>query len=372
MLVALSPVLIWYAQELRPYALLVLLSLLTTLSITHFCLRWAARPSLHSLPYGALVWWFVAAVSITAAIYLHYFALLLLGVHVLTWLALCAARRTSRGALLLVLAAWAAALVAYWPWMQTPVFAAFLRLPTDSGNYIAALLIQRFGVPQAMIQWTTLWLALGAAGGILFLAVLYLLLRALHVRGAWARLQRTRWLPYLAAAVFVTLLLFFVIPRAYTVKRQLLLLVPYLLIAFAWWWPWPRRRYLVTALGVLSLVASLANIFLVPKNEWREAAAYVAAHAQPGDLVLLTPAYMTIPYDLYAPGDPPRQGVPFEVDTGTLSSLAAAHERIWLVYDPFDNDPERRLLRWFEAHATPLESAPFFRLNVELYALMDP
>jgi uncharacterized membrane protein len=371
-LVALSPVLIWYAQELRPYALLVLLSLFTTLSVTHLCLRAGGRSSLRAAWWPVFAWWLLAAVSITAAIYLHYFALLLLGVHVLTWLALFAARRTTLSSLLLVLGAWVGAFVAYWPWLQTPVFAAFLRLPTDSGNYIAALFIQRLGVAEALIHMTALWLTLGLAGGLIFLVTLYMLLRVLHARGAWARLQGNRWLAYGAAGLFLLLLVFFVIPRAYTVKRQLLLLVPYLLIAFAWWWPWGPRRYLVTAVALLSLVASLTNIFLVPKNEWREAAAYVAAAAQPGDLVLLTPAYMTIPYDLYAPADLPRTGVPFETGDEAFAPLTAAHDRIWLVYDPFDADPAHRLQGWLQEHATLVESAPFHRLNVELYSRTGP
>jgi uncharacterized membrane protein len=379
-LVALSPVLLWYAQELRPYALLVTLSLLTTLSVTHLCLHTAPHPSQRPLQhppsrrslYTAFAWWLLAAVSITAAIYLHYFALLLLGLHLVTGLALLSARRSAPWSLFLVLSAWVVALIAYWPWVQTPVFAAFLRLPTDSGNYIAALLVQRFGVPEALIHRTTLWLAFGVVGGLLSLALLYVILHTLHARGLWARLQGARWLPLAAAALFAALLVFFVVPRAYTVKRQLLLLVPYLLIAFAWWWPWPRRRHLVVAIAVLSLLASLANILLVPKNEWRAAAAHIAAHAEPGDLVLLTPAYMTIPYDLYAPAHPPREGVPFELDPAALAPLTGAHDRIWLVYDPFDNDPNRRLLRWLEAHATLVESIPFFRLNVELYSLAGP
>lgn len=355
LLMALSPVLLWYAQELRPYALLVLISLVTTICVTRLYLR------------PGVGWWLAAAAAITAAIYLHYFALLLLGVHALVWLALLAARRTRWWTAILAAAAWAAALVAYWPWMQSPAFAAFLRLPTDTSNYVAILLTQRLGVPPALIQSTPLWLGVGIALGVASLGLLYWLLRVMHERGTWEHLRARRSLQALVAGLFVLTLVYFVVPRAYTAKRQLLLLVPYVLVGFAWWWPWQRQGRLLSVLAVLSLVAALANIVLVPKNQWREAAQYLATHARPGDIVLLTPEYMTIPYDLYAPPGVDREGVRYEIDAARLAALAAEHGRIWVIDDPFDTDPERRLQRWLSEHGQMAETAKFYRLDVRLY-----
>ena len=165
----------------------------------------------------------------------------------------------------------------------------------------------------------------------------------------------------------------FVYPRAYTAKRQLLLFVPYLLIAFAWWWPWQaRRRRLLSVVAALSLVAALSNIILVPKSQWREAAAYIGAHAQPNDLVLLTPTYMAIPFDRYALQDIARQGLPYGVDEEELSTMQAQHQRIWLVLDPFDTDPNQRLKHWLSDHAQLAQDASFYRLDVQLYTTASP
>ncbi len=356
-LTALSPVLIWYAQELRPYALLVLLSLVTTGAVTRLCLRPGPIPFL------------IAAGAVAAAIYLHYFALLLLGVHLITFVALLAARRTTPWALPWVAGAWAVAFAAWWPWVQSPAFAAFARLLTDSGNYVAVLLTQRLHVPPALLGAAPIWLGLGAAAGLALLALLYRLLRLMRERGASARLRRSRVLPYAAAALFALLLVYFVVPRAYTAKRQLLLLVPYLLIAFAWCWPWGKDRRLLGTVAALSLALALVNVVLVPKNQWREAAAYIAAHAQPDDLVLLTPRYMTAPYDLYAPADLPREGLPFAFDEAALRALETGHERIWVVFDPFDADPAGHLQQWLSEHGELADTATFYRLEVELYEM---
>ena len=357
LLMALSPVLIWYAQELRPYALLVLLSLVTTAAVTRLCLRPGSLPFL------------IAAGAIAAAIYLHYFALLLLGVHLITFVALLAARRTTPWALFSLVAAWAVALAAWWPWTQSPAFGSFVRLLTDSGNYVAVLFTQRLHISPSVLGAAPIWLGLGAAVGLALLAVLYRLLRMMHEREAWARLRRSRVLPYVAGACFALLLFYFVVPRAYTAKRQLLLLVPYLLIAFAWCWPWGRHRRLLGIVAALSLALALVNVVLVPKNQWREAAAYIAAHAQPDDLVLLTPRYMTAPYDLYAPANLARAGLPFAFDTAALGALEVGHERIWVVSDPFDADPAGHLQQWLSERGELVDTATFYRLNVELYEM---
>jgi len=361
LLVAFSPVLIWYAQELRPYALLVLMGLITTVCATQLLLR----PSANA--------WLLYAISVTAAIYLHYFALLLFGVHAVAWIALLAVRRTAWRTGTFLLAAWGAAFMAYWPWMQTPAFAAFLRLPTDSSNYVAILLTQRFGVPAALMQYVNFWLALAAVGGVAMLALLYWALRAMHRRHYWDRLRSQRWLQVVAAALFALFLIAFVVPRAYTAKRQLLLLVPYLLLAFAWWWPWhARRRWLLATLAVLSLAAALTNVLLIPKNQWREAAAYIGRHAQPTDLVLLTPSYMTIPYELYAPAEVAREGLSYALDEAALTTLQTQHDRIWLIVDPFDTDPDHHLQQWLDEHAHLAETVPFYRLDVQLYTPAAP
>ena len=71
-------------------------------------------------------------------------------------------------------------------------------------------------------------------------------------------------------------MLAFVVPQAYSLKRQIVIVWPFALLVCGWLWPWQRRNYaLVGILLALSLAAGLVNLALVPKDQWREAAAYI-------------------------------------------------------------------------------------------------
>ena len=111
---------VFYSQEARPYAFLILLSLLTTYLWLPFL----------SLPRGAkmtgrqVVWYALAAL---AAAYCHYFGLLLVAVQGVAALMLALARREGLGR---AVAAYAVVFAGYLPWL------AFLR--TQVGIQFAA------------------------------------------------------------------------------------------------------------------------------------------------------------------------------------------------------------------------------------------
>jgi uncharacterized membrane protein len=70
-LTAFSPLLIWYSQELRDYALLVALGLLATIAAVKLFLR------------PAVGWWLLLIGAMTAAVYVHYGAVLLAPLQIL-------------------------------------------------------------------------------------------------------------------------------------------------------------------------------------------------------------------------------------------------------------------------------------------------
>jgi mannosyltransferase len=98
-LVALSPFLIFYSTEARPYALLVLLDLVSTLAL------------LRALDAGRFRWWALYAASSCAAVYTHYPAVFVLAAQ-FAWAFWT--RPGARGALLL---ANVVAALAYVPWL---------------------------------------------------------------------------------------------------------------------------------------------------------------------------------------------------------------------------------------------------------------
>jgi uncharacterized membrane protein len=70
-LTAFSPLLIWYSQELRDYALLAALGLLATIAAVKLLLR------------PAVGWWLLLIGAMTAAVQVHYGAVLLAPLQIL-------------------------------------------------------------------------------------------------------------------------------------------------------------------------------------------------------------------------------------------------------------------------------------------------
>ncbi len=358
-LTAFSPLLVWYSQELRHYALLLVLGLVATIAAVKLFLRPAVR------------WWLLLVGAMMAAIYVHYGAVLLAPVQIVLFVALLAIGRTNGRRL----AAWLAGLVvvgvAFVPWLLSPAARAFVNLVGSAGSNFTSLLVQRFNLGVNFGQLVSIAGVAGLAASVLGLALFYWLARRMHARHADQRWRSQKWLQLLAAGLFVILLVVSVVPRGYTVKRQLVLLWPYGLLLFAWLWPW-RGRFskLLAGMLALSLVAALINVALIPKEQWREATRFVAEHRQANDLVLLEPSYTIAPFDYYDLGRTPREGFPATANGAWLEGLLNHNDRIWLIESqlvPGLSQPPQAQ-SWLDAHGTLLDTFDFYRIQLRLYA----
>jgi hypothetical protein len=121
----------------------------------------------------------------------------------------------------------------------------------------------------------------------------------------------------------------------------------------------------------LSLIASLVALAAVPKDQWREATAFIVAQQQPGDIVILEPVYMTIPFDYYNHDRVARVGLSFDAGPDALEQTLLPHNRAWLVRHQLDRDPLNRIQRWLGEHATLAGTTNFFRLEVQLYQVLE-
>jgi hypothetical protein len=117
-----------------------------------------------------------------------------------------------------------------------------------------------------------------------------------------------------------------------------------------------QLRYRSFVFAALAIVATLSGLSVreydlrFQKEQWDEAAAYVAARAEPGDLILFHATWVQIPFDFYfrardVPQGVDERGVPVDLfDRGVLEPKMAAgdlprlealirdRERVWLVY----------------------------------------
>jgi 4-amino-4-deoxy-L-arabinose transferase-like glycosyltransferase len=127
--------------------------------------------------------------------------------------------------------------------------------------------------------------------------------------------------------------------------RYFIFLVPALCLAWgralaaAWTWRWPAGLAglaVVIAVTALALPANWA-----PENRreaWREAAAYVAAHAGPNDAVLVHADYVHVAFDRYFDGPQPvffpfTEAItdPDQVDATLQGLVNAGFHAVWLV-----------------------------------------
>lgn len=176
----------------------------------------------------------------------------------------------------------------------------------------------------------------------------------------WPLMFTVSWLVVPLAAV---VLLSFVY-KPLLVVRYLVVFLPPAAMLVALGLSKLSRRSFAVGLAVL-VVASAAGLASWYKNgwgeDWRGALDALAARSAPGDGVVVFPAYMRIPFEWYLQFHPTAEGalqpvfpsLAFErnpllydgnvkVDQTAVTSAARRHDRVWLVLSQSELDPTRR------------------------------
>lgn len=363
-LTAVSPLLIWYAQEARSYAPLAFLHLLGCWALVRFALVMGSADRTVRVPRSAAGWWVLFVLSSAAALYLHYAAVLILPLQLL-FVALWskpAAWAIRLGWLL----GWVEALVLFWPWLQTPTMSWFLKIILSERFYLVEPLSRLLGIGTAGSQMVLLLLAtVGLLGG--------------TIAAAWATrrygslIEKTAARPAVravVAALFIAAVVGIVYPRGYTLKRQLAALWPFVLLGVGWIVPWPTGRAgrsLAPLLVAAALIGSLVNITLIPKAEWRGVADYLDANMGPSDTIVLLPGYDYIVfryYNDYRKHVTQLTGPPDEA----LAEAAGRHQAIWIIEDQRDlSGPRNEVYAWLEEHKKLREIENFDLLTIRKF-----
>jgi len=296
---AVSPLLIWYAQEVRMYefvALFGLLALLTQLRVIRnpTMLNWAA----YILATAALLW-------------SHYFGLLLIAVQQVVFVAVLVHRRRNRQptkALALGFVYSAAVLVMQlvpllvFAHHQYQVTSGAAGSPSGTYDFLS------FYSVLANMAWS-LWGYQPDATTVLLAAMWPLfLLGSLVLLGRGGSRQTMS----LAAAAIVLVLLLIVVSafdRSLFEVRNFLILVPLVLLLNArlvtGWIRKPRARLLVAGAIVATMLVGLADQQLNKANprlfDFRGAIQDIKANGGPNSLVLYEPGDMRYVLEYYAP-----------------------------------------------------------------------
>jgi uncharacterized membrane protein len=376
-LLAISPYHVWYSQEAKMYAILVLLALGSTLLLVEALLR--NRP----------LWWAGYSIVTSLMFYTHVASVL---VFVGQTLYVLASRRQWRGRERGWLAAAAVLTLPYVPialWALRVVGGGVSTWQPDVGLWDAIhILGVKFAVnrsePDIERRGAVLYALLATVGAIV-----------------WACRRRPErwWLLLLGGAATPVVGLYLVSLRQSVFSdRYAVVALPAYLLLVAAAVAWLTRERRLWPLGFLALTALLICAWTplrdvnrssqAEKEDWRSAYADVAARAQPGDVLLVHPGYLVTTHTYYAQREP--RLAPYPVVTiptfkvGWLSeplmiqmirAQAPNATRFWLVQSPDrvpPEDPDHTLERWLSTAGARLYEHEVTGVRVTLYQLPPP
>ncbi|MCX6561923.1 MAG: glycosyltransferase family 39 protein, partial [Candidatus Aminicenantes bacterium] len=224
-LVALSPLLVWYSQDFRPYSFVVALGLAAMTAAVYLFLK------------PGLLTGIVFAVGMVAAFYTHYALLSLIPLQILLIVFLKTRGKIEAHGISYWLFGLAAAGIAFFPWLKTPAARAFFSV-LKTGSYPGQMLTKGLG-----IGTTTLVLLMIAAGYLVLVAGIHVIRWSAEKRKIGRQAKRegaganvtlgVLWLVFLGLSVM---------PRGYSIKKQIALFVPYGMLLIGCGWPWERTN----------------------------------------------------------------------------------------------------------------------------------
>lgn len=379
--VALSPLVVYYSQEARMYALL---GLLAALSMAAFVV-WLERVAQNRSAWG---WAATLGLINAAGLYTHYaypFTLLAQGALLalaLIWLVRRGSAGAARRALTGYLAASALALALFAPWLPT----AWDQITGWPATQSAVSLPDRL---RASLDAVTLggtvretpWIAL-IAPGLLALAGLF----AAQLRSSLPKGWRGALAPiWLGAAVGGLLL-----SGAYR-PANLKFLVPAgvaagLMMGSGAAAGWTLRRALRPAIALLAALAlagqarSLDMLYHDPaaaRADYRALATWLAHHARSGDAIILDAPNQAEVFSYYYDGPAPVYGLPRGLggdDAQTRAeaeALLARHTRLFAVFWGEDErDPNHAVQAALDAGAFPVASTWYGDVRLAQYAVL--
>jgi len=350
-LLAMSPLHVLYSQEARMYIVAGLFGLASTL----FYWRGVRRASAGS--WGA---WIALTVS---GLYSDYSMLLLVAAQIVLfgplWRASGMRRRTCTLALLSLLAC----VLLYLPQAKRFVTQVMMQGGGILWYYIPVqALLARLGLQASASQLHT---AIPLAGGA---ALITLCVAAWMLPDRARRIQPGAGWVWGAVGLYLFILMVTAVPRGLGVKRQTLILFPYVLGGIAATLSSrPNRSCLLVGLVLVALPFTGYVVLAREQQDWRSVARLVERNQVQSDVVVIHASYMQWPFDYYYRGQLPRVGV----DPASVlapSQVTALHDRVWLVLSNDSIiDPQGTVLAWFDSHMRLAQAWSYSGVRIRLY-----
>ncbi len=378
LLLAVSPLHVWFSQEARMYILVGTLGVLSAYSLRLALRNVCADPS--SSPHGRRLWfWAGYIVSTALAVNAHYFALFLLPFHNLIVLYTLIRNRVRRGI--------------WWEWVACQILVGVLCLVglagvfSDESRYWWGLLETLHGAPTLLdllrlvfsfSLGTTVQNELFFWCGLLVFGFCALW-ALLHVRDGRLHLGLDDGLLFTLLYLLVPLGTVFVysqVKSSWVLRYLFPFLPPYCILLARGLLNLPdrRSRFLLAAALLVLTLWPLANMYrFQQKEDWRNAAAYVSSLEQPDDVLLMVDEDIWLPFDHYYQGSMYHLGVSRAITdrdllTARVGLAAKSYRRVWLLLSHTNNILLKEIVQQYPG-IQPVEERHFLNVEVDLFMI---
>lgn len=353
-LLAIAPIHVWSSQEVRVYAAASAFGLASV---------WALSEAVFT---GRRVAWLGWVAATLLALYSHYSTFLLFFLEIVLVVPISHRLGVLRRSRLPALVSVVGVVLLYIPW---------LRGAAGTFNAIVDGVVWYFNP----VQEIAARLGLAITGRQLFdiSALLLLPVILLFTFIGW---RMIRWwqagsfsmssgaVLLLGGAYFV-LLVISGWPRGYSIRRQMAIFLPYVLLLIAWAVSrLGRRNRLLAGLVIITLPLLIQQLAIVEWQDWRSVAKYVDEYSQAQDLILLSAPWYYEAFNYYYPGSASRVGVmPADVVQNN-TGLTDGKPRVWLILcgDTY-TDPGGAIPSWLDEHRNVVGQYSFPGIIVRLY-----
>ncbi|MDO8688443.1 MAG: glycosyltransferase family 39 protein [Dehalococcoidia bacterium] len=345
LLLAVSPLSVWYSQEARMYSQLAFLGLVSVLALSRL------------VQGGKPAWWLVYVISTVAGLYTHYDMVALLVIEDVLLVGWCVRLRRRPGWVLPLALAQMASFVLFLPWL--PVFVANLRNLGDVHAISQVELLLDGG------------LNLPVLAGVLFFLLALIVAFFVWLRPAASSVVHVETLSALAVIVFfAALTVFSALPLGTSLKRHVVTFLPYFLlltvigvIRIA-----GRSRSLAVSLVLLACLALGVSYTQRERENWRGAESLVQREGRLGDVILFHASWVRSPFDYYYHGALPQVELSPNDFVAQLSQVAGKYDRAWVILsDDIYVDPKLGVRDWIGREWKLVEKSELAGITVGLY-----